>query len=69
MNADEGERWKAAAKRQEQTTFRLAALLRDGITLIEMDDEANTPGTDLYTWRSVAREVLDGTQAKRNTSN
>lgn len=36
----------------------LRDLLREAIVFLEMDDEANTPGTDLYTWVKVAAEAV-----------
>lgn len=36
----------------------LEEALRDGVELVEMDDEFNTPGTDAYTWLAITRQVL-----------
>lgn len=41
-----------------ETSERLGQALRDGIELVEMLDEFNTPGTDAYTWLMTVRPMV-----------
>lgn len=43
-------------------TQKLRDCLRNLVELVEMSDEATTPGTDLYSMVEIARRVLRETQ-------